>query len=169
MSNSNQLTKVSSRQVEIGIPAEARQKLADILSVLLADQHYLYIKLRNYHWNVTGMFFGPLHELFQEQYEFLEKAIDDTAERIRFFGHFCPGSMQQFLQLGRLVETDHVDGDAKTMVTNLLHDHEALIQILRKDVDTADEELHDMGTADFLTGLMEKHEKMAWMLRAHLA
>jgi starvation-inducible DNA-binding protein len=26
-----------------------------------------------------------------------------------------------------------------------------------------------MGTNDFLIGTMEKHEKMAWMLRAHLA
>jgi starvation-inducible DNA-binding protein len=25
-----------------------------------------------------------------------------------------------------------------------------------------------MGTNDFLIGIMEKHEKMAWMLRAHL-
>jgi starvation-inducible DNA-binding protein len=24
----------------------------------------------------------------------------------------------------------------------------------------------DVGTSDFLTGLLEKHEKMAWMLRA---
>jgi starvation-inducible DNA-binding protein len=27
----------------------------------------------------------------------------------------------------------------------------------------------DAGTSDFLTGLMERHEKMAWMLRAFLA
>ena len=26
----------------------------------------------------------------------------------------------------------------------------------------------DAGTADFLTGLMEEHEKMAWMLRSML-
>jgi hypothetical protein len=25
-----------------------------------------------------------------------------------------------------------------------------------------------MGTNDFLIGIMEKHEKMAWMLRAHI-
>ena len=25
----------------------------------------------------------------------------------------------------------------------------------------------DAGTSDFLTGLLEKHEKMAWMLRAY--
>lgn len=32
----------------------------------------------------------------------------------------------------------------------------------------ADEQYDDMGTSDFLTELMQKHEKMAWMLRAHL-
>jgi len=26
----------------------------------------------------------------------------------------------------------------------------------------------DFGTSDFVTGLMETHEKMAWMLRSHL-
>ena len=38
---------------------------------------------------------------------------------------------------------------------------------LRKDVDIASDN-NDEGTADFLTGLMEQHEKMAWMVRAHL-
>ena len=27
---------------------------------------------------------------------------------------------------------------------------------------------NDLGTSDFVTGLMEVHEKMAWMLRAQL-
>jgi starvation-inducible DNA-binding protein len=54
------------------------------------------------------------------------------------------------------------------MVANLLADHEAVIQRLRVDLETCDEEYHDMGTNDFLTGLMARHEKMAWMLRAFL-
>jgi len=36
------------------------------------------------------------------------------------------------------------------------------------DVETCADTYHDMGTNDFLTGLMEQHEKMAWMLRAFL-
>ena len=40
-----------------------------------------------------------------------------------------------------------------------------LLADLRDDVD-ASATAHDAGTSDFLTGLMEKHEKMAWMLRA---
>jgi starvation-inducible DNA-binding protein len=54
------------------------------------------------------------------------------------------------------------------MLANLLADHEAIIRTLRRDLETADEQHHDMGTRDFLTGLMQRHEKMAWMLRAFL-
>ena len=42
-----------------------------------------------------------------------------------------------------------------------------LIRSLRSDLERADE-FGDAGTNDFLTGLMEQHEKMAWMLRATL-
>ena len=50
----------------------------------------------------------------------------------------------------------------------LLADHEAIIPNLRVDCETAGEKYHDVGTNDFLTGLMGKHEKMAWMHRAFL-
>ena len=39
---------------------------------------------------------------------------------------------------------------------------------LREFVDQCSEKYHDEGTADFLTGLMEDHEEMAWMLRSFL-
>src|SRR3989442_1696288 len=55
---------------------------------------------------------------------------------------------------------------AEEMLDNLLADHETLIRQLRADADAAASKYQDMGTNDFLTGLMEKHEKMAWMLRA---
>ena len=54
------------------------------------------------------------------------------------------------------------------MVTDLLADHETIIQALRKDLQTCQDKHGDAGTADFLTGLMEEHEKMAWMLRSYL-
>lgn len=55
-----------------------------------------------------------------------------------------------------------------SMIGNLLMDHEIVIRQLRSDVDICADKYHDMGTSDFLTGLMERHEKMAWMLRAML-
>ncbi len=154
--------------IDIGIPQESRKAIAEALGQLLADMHILYIKTRNYHWNVTGMYFQPLHALFEEQYTAMATSIDDIAERIRSLGFFSPGSLQAFMDAARLVETDHVQGDAHVMVKNLIRDHETIIQILRHDQEEA-ANLGDDGTNDFLIALMEDHEKMAWMLRAHLA
>lgn len=155
--------------INIGINADNRKKVVEILAQLLADEHILYIKLRNYHWNVEGMFFAPLHELFEEQYKLLAKRIDDIAERIRSLGEYSPGSMEEFKGLARLGETGHLEGNATKMLQNLLADHEMVIQVLRQDLADALDKYEDAGTSDFLTGLMEEHEKMAWMIRAHLA
>ena len=52
------------------------------------------------------------------------------------------------------------------MLAALLADHETLIRNLRTDAEVTMDKHKDAGTNDFLVGLMEKHEKMAWMLRA---
>jgi len=49
-----------------------------------------------------------------------------------------------------------------------LKDHESIIVSLREKIDTTSEDLKADGISDYLTGLMEQHEKTAWMLRAHL-
>ena len=54
------------------------------------------------------------------------------------------------------------------MVSNLLADHETVIRTLRKKIPDAGSAHADAGTEDFLVGLMEKHEKTAWMLRSVL-
>jgi len=46
--------------------------------------------------------------------------------------------------------------------------HEAIVRCLREDIETCASKHKDAGTSDFLTGLMEQHEKTAWMLRATL-
>lgn len=153
---------------DIGISATNVQGVVAILSRLLADEHVLYVRLRNYHWNVVGMAFGPLHALFQQQYEALAEDIDEIAERIRSLGHTVPGTMTEFSQLATLNERPGELPDDRGMVAQLVSDHEAIIRHLRKDLRATDEQYDDMGTSDFLTGLMEKHEKNAWLLRAHI-
>lgn len=54
------------------------------------------------------------------------------------------------------------------MVKELLADHESVIVQLRKNVEDCDKKYKDSGTADFLTGLMEKEETIAWTLRRYL-
>lgn len=145
-----------------------RERVAFLLNQLLADEHVLYIKTRNYHWNVTGMHFHSLHHLFEDQYEQIAALIDDIAERIRALGHFALAAMKDYVKLARLLETNHINGDASKMLQSLLNDHETIIRILRDDLVLDAEKFEDIGTSDFVTGLLEKHEKMAWMIRAYL-
>jgi starvation-inducible DNA-binding protein len=50
----------------------------------------------------------------------------------------------------------------------LLNDHEAIIRRVRGNIDVVGDKFHDVGTQDPLTGVLEKHEKSAWMLRSYL-
>ena len=88
----------------IGIENSDLKKSASLLSNILADEVVLYIKTLNYHWNVRGHHFGPLHKLFKKQYEKLSELIDEIAERIRTLGQDAPGSMKEFLELTSLSE-----------------------------------------------------------------
>jgi starvation-inducible DNA-binding protein len=143
------------------------QPLATLLNTLLADEYVLYTKTRNYHWNVVGDSFMELHKFFEGQYEQLDEIIDDVAERSRALGHNSLGSLKQFIAIARLTEEQSA-ANSKQMIQNLLDDHETLIRALRAEITVTAEEYKDFGTSDFLTGLMEQHEKMAWMLRAYL-
>ena len=154
--------------LNIGIEAKHREGVVGLLSPLLADEYVLYTKTRNYHWNVVGPQFNDLHKFFQDQYEALDDVVDEVAERARTLGGHAVGTLAEFVQLTRLKEQPGRSPDAREMLANLLADHEAIIRTLRRDLETADEQHHDIGTNDFLTGLMERHEKMAWMLRAFL-
>ncbi|HEU5321735.1 MAG TPA: DNA starvation/stationary phase protection protein [Methylomirabilota bacterium] len=156
-------------KTNIGISDTDRQAVAGLLNTVLADEYLLYTKTRNYHWNVTGPQFSELHAFFETQYEALDEAIDEIAERVRALGERAAGSLAEFAKAARLGESPGVAPGAREMLAGLLTDHEALIRSLRGDVDVTAERYHDVGTSDFLTGLLEKHEKTAWMLRSYLA
>lgn len=152
----------------IGISDKNVASSAMMLNILLADEMVLYTKTRNYHWNVVGMEFIQLHKLFEEQYDQLAESIDEIAERIRQLGHYAVGSMKGFLSITNLLESENDVENASDMIRNLVNDHETIIRYLRENINKTADDYKDIGTSDFITGLMEQHEKMAWMLRAHL-
>jgi starvation-inducible DNA-binding protein len=153
--------------LNIGLSESNRDGVVKILNNVLADEYVLYTKTRNYHWNVVGPQFNDLHKFFEQQYEALNEMVDDVAERARSLGGKAYGTLTEFSQHSRLKEQPGRQPAALTMVANLQADHEAMIRTLRADLETVMEKHNDAGTNDFLTGLMEKHEKMAWMLRSY--
>lgn len=146
------------------------EHVVERLNRILADEYVLYTKTRNYHWNVTGPRFYALHKLFEEQYEQIDEFIDDVAERARTLGGVALGSLTEMVQIARLDETPVGEGvpAADTMVQSLVEDHDALVNAMRKDAHDVMEKNDDEGTNALISDLIRSHEKMAWMLRAHL-
>jgi len=153
----------------IGIPDHGIEEIVTFLNTLLADEYALYTKTRNAHWNVNGANFFELHKFFETQYEALDVIIDDIAERVRSLGHFALGSLKDFLSVTHMGEENHDFSNPNQIIQTLVNDHETIIRIIRNDITPISDKHKDLGTADFVTGVMEQHEKMAWMLRSFLS
>jgi len=154
-------------KANIGITENDLREVSLLLNKLLADETVLYIKTRNYHWNIEGDNFIEMHTFYENQYKQLEEIIDEVAERIRFLGHYAEGRLKDFLKLTHLQEQDYTS-DQKVQLANLLIDHESIIVSIRKEINAVNDKFHDAGTTDFITGIMTQHEKMAWFIRSYL-
>ena len=152
----------------IGIADKNLSSINDILNKVLADGNVLYIKLRKFHWNLGGDNFMELHLLFEAQYTEVAEAVDSVAERISTLGGIAIGTTGEFAKLSQLKENPGKIPTNLLMIKELVEDHETIIKALRKFVDETEEKLKDKGTSDFLTALMQAHEKMAWKLRKYI-
>ena len=150
--------------INIGINAEDRSKVAEGLKRLLADSYTLYLQTHNFHWNVTGPQFRQLHLMFEEQYTDLALAVDDIAERLRTLDFVAPGTYKEFSRLSSIEETEGVPA-AGVMVDILTKSNEQVVKTAR-DVLKLAQEADDESTAALVGDRMRIHEKNSWMLRA---
>jgi len=123
-------------------------------------------KAQTYHWNVTGMAFGPLHALFQEIYEDHFSAQDRLAERIKAVGGHADGRFSKALEVATITECDGAIS-AREMVQQLSEDQAYLSSALRNLAGLA-EDANDIVTNDMAIERADIHDKFAWMLKAHL-
>lgn len=153
---------------KIGLDDEVRLEIGQLLNLVLADEYVIYATTRDYHWNVTGPDFANLHRQFEEQSEQAAEWIDDVAERARAIGAGARGNWADLTSAARTSADPGYRLSANRMLRGLLGLHENMISQLRADSEACATRLEEAGTADFLTGLMRQHEKVAWMLRAQL-
>ena len=161
-------TNRRTRAVNIGLTDEQRNGVIELLNHDLADTYLLVIKTKKHHWDVVGPQFHSIHQILDEQYAALSENTDKIAERVRAIGGYPVGTAKGFLAYASIPEHPGDIPDAFGMLDRLVDDHEQIIRNLRQHIDRCSDDFHDEGTADFLTGLMEGHEEMAWMLRSFI-
>ncbi|NOT70512.1 MAG: DNA starvation/stationary phase protection protein [Hyphomicrobium sp.] len=147
--------------------AKATNEIAEKLGVVLASTYAVQLKIQNFHWNVRGMNFIQLHDLFEKLYEDVDQAVDDIAERIRALGPATPGGLAVFSKLSEIKDAPATPPSEKGMIEHLFKDYEAM-RDLCDDVAKAAEDAEDIVTTDLMTQRSAAHQKYGWFLRAHL-
>ncbi|HTQ06806.1 MAG TPA: DNA starvation/stationary phase protection protein [Polyangiaceae bacterium] len=165
---SSRRSKATSSGTHLGLSTVELAGTIGRLNRALSNVSLLGTKTKKSHWDVVGPQFMSLHKLWDDQYETLARFQDEIAERIRTLGGFPVGTLAGFLREATLEEDPGDVPNATDAVAALLSDHEHIVRDLREAIDACDDDFNDKGSADFLTGLMEEHEKMAWMLRSFL-
>ena len=149
------------------LPKEAREKLIGILNARLADAADLKSQAKQAHWNVKGVNFFQLHELFDRVATEAEGYTDLIAERATSLGGTALGTIRAAAQNSTLSEypleitdgADHVDA-----LSTALADYGKKV---REGIDEA-EKLDDQDTADLFTEISRGVDKLLWFVEAHI-
>ena len=145
----------------------AQTEIAEALNQSVAETAVTTMLAQNFHWNVTGMAFGPLHDLFQKIYEDHFVAQDDLAERIRALDVHAEGMLAGMLKRSKINEHDGHAND-KEMIRVMMEAQETLASTIAGAGQLAADH-GDTLTEDLCIARGTEHEKFAWFLRAHLA
>jgi len=153
-------------QTAVALSTDARAAIVEALNQAVAETAVTTMLAQNFHWNVTGMAFGPLHALFQEIYEDHFVAQDDLAERIKALDGHAEGMLAGMLKRSKVDEHDG-HADDKAMIAAMKTAQDTLAATLAQAGQLAAEH-GDTLTEDLAIARGQTHEKFAWMLRAHL-
>ena len=153
-------------QTAAALSTDARTAIAEALNQSVAETAVATMLAQNFHWNVTGMAFGPLHDLFQTIYEDHFVAQDDLAERIKALEAHAEGTLAGMLERSKVKEHDGHASD-KEMIKAMQTAQETLAATLAGAGEMA-AEYGDTLTEDLCIARGQTHEKFAWMLRSHL-
>ena len=151
----------------VGVPENNRQAIIALLNARLADSTDLRTQVKWAHWNVKGMHFIQLHELFDSVASHLEEQTDSIAERITALGGVANGTAREAAAKSGLKEADLSASDGPSMLKFLVHNVAHHANALREAVRESDD-LDDAITTDLFTTLTREIDKDLWFLEAHL-
>lgn len=154
---------------------EYKGTVVNLLNQILADVFVLYVKVLNFHWNLTGVQFVHIHKFLGDLYTSMLTNIDDLAEHIRAMDGRPNATMAKFLgEAHNVTEEEPVDYDAENLLVILTKDFKNVNSYIRKVIEhITDNFMVDQATGfhgdsivDFLTGLLQEFEKTTWQLSA---
>ena len=155
-----------STQTAKDLSPDAQTAICTALNQSLAETAVATMLAQNFHWNVTGMAFGPLHALFEEIYTDHFAGQDEMAERIKALDGHAIGNLADMVSRSK-VEEHSGEASDQAMIGAMLKAQETLAGTIAGCGEIAAGH-GDTLTEDLCIARGQVHEKFAWMLRAHL-
>ena len=149
------------------IPHHVRSAMIELLNQQLADAFDLYSQTKQAHWNVKGMHFIQLHELFDSLASSVLGFVDEIAERATALGGYAKGTARMAAHHSRLAEFPEGVVDGKAVVTLLAERYAQFAASTRAAIDEALKH-EDQDTADLMIEISREMDKHLWFLEAHL-
>lgn len=143
-------------------------KVIKQLQEIQANSHVLYVTFHNYHWNVKGMQFFPVHEMTEKLYDAMSEIFDDTAERILQLGGKPLVTLSEIVAASTLKEETKNSFEAKEVISHVVKALEAMLAEWVKLSKLA-EEVRDTTTTAMADEKVAELEKQLWMYKATLA
>ncbi len=151
----------------IDLTPETRRIVVVTLTKTLAATLDLKTQVKQAHWNVKGLEFFQLHELFDEMAGEVEEYVDMVAERITALGAIAYGTARIAAEQSPLPEYPLGAVDGVEHVTALAERYALYAKHLREGIETTDA-AGDADTADLYTEISRTIDKRLWFLEAHL-
>ena len=149
------------------IAKENREEIIGHLNARLADAIDLKTQAKQAHWNVKGIHFFQLHELFDQVATAVEAHTDLIAERVTALGGTAMGTARVAAQASTLPEYPLEIFDGASHVDALSTAMADFGRKVRQNIDDADG-LGDKDTADLFTEVSREIDKLLWFVEAHI-
>lgn len=151
----------------IDLASETRKQVVEILNHALATTLDLKTQVKQAHWNVKGMDFYQLHELFDAIATELEGYVDTIAERITALGGYALGTARTAASQSILPEYPFEAVNGKDHINALADRFAPYAKLIRENIDRTND-LGDADTADLFTEISRTIDMRLWFLEAHL-
>ena len=133
------------------------------LRTLLADVFALYLKIKNFHWHMSGPHFRDYHLMLDDHAAQVLEMTDDIAERARKIGGTSLRSIGDIARHQRLHDNDDDFVSPDDMLAELIADNQHLTRSLRTAHMVCDK-YDDVATASLIENWIDESERRTWFL-----
>ncbi|MBO0661530.1 DNA starvation/stationary phase protection protein Dps [Jiella sp. MQZ9-1] len=166
MAKANKTGKTKLHPTKNPISENVRGSMVELLQTHLATSVDITYQTKQAHWNVKGMNFIAVHELFDDLHEVVEDYVDTIAERLTALGGQAHGTVQAAVE-NSILDPYPLDlVKSEDHLRRLTNSYAKWSKVVKEGIGEASEAGDDL-TEDLLTEVGRGLDKSIYFLESH--